>query len=255
MHLWVRIVVCGQAADMSMYLNKGSCMGTATTAGPGLHPALPPDRHAGLPHHNSAGLILNSVEMHLVGRKLLCNICLGCGQHDHVSACGGPASCSVHYELLWVCLQYMPAGCNPDVRNVDCAGGGATPAAPGPAPVSAAPPTSTPGPQAAEPGATQPPGREYFYKTRLCDKFMSGAGCPYGARCHYAHGEHELRNKGETKVGPQQSEEANTLPAVRWQKERKRWGQVKADGPCSCGRSPPCQARPAKGHAMHLNRA
>eukprot|EP00891_Asterochloris_glomerata_P008101 jgi/Astpho2/8101/fgenesh1_pg.00120_%23_62_t len=79
-------------------------------------------------------------------------------------------------------------------------GGGATPAAPGPAPVSAAPPTSTPGPQAAEPGATQPPGREYFYKTRLCDKFMSGAGCPYGARCHYAHGEHELRNKGETKI-------------------------------------------------------
>ena len=151
-------------------------------------------------------LISNFVEMHLVGSRLLCNICLGCGQHHHISACGGPASCSVHHTVLWVCLYFMPLGRTPDVCNVNCAGGGPTPATPGPAPGSAAPPTSTPGPQAAEQGATQPPGREYFYKTRLCDKFMSGAGCPYGARCHYAHGEHELRNKGETKVGPQQLE-------------------------------------------------
>lgn len=32
------------------------------------------------------------------------------------------------------------------------------------------------------------------YKTRLCDKFFETNGrCPYGMRCMFAHGEHELR--------------------------------------------------------------
>lgn len=32
------------------------------------------------------------------------------------------------------------------------------------------------------------------YKTRLCDKYMETGGyCPYGIRCMFAHGHHELR--------------------------------------------------------------
>ncbi|KAL4854994.1 Zinc finger CCCH domain-containing protein 39 [Chlorella vulgaris] len=31
-----------------------------------------------------------------------------------------------------------------------------------------------------------------FFKTRICNKWRSGA-CPYGDKCTYAHGEHELR--------------------------------------------------------------
>ncbi|VVB13490.1 unnamed protein product [Arabis nemorensis] len=33
------------------------------------------------------------------------------------------------------------------------------------------------------------------FKTKLCDKFAVGS-CTYGERCHFAHGEAELRNSG-----------------------------------------------------------
>ncbi|KAL3157713.1 hypothetical protein ABBQ32_012144 [Trebouxia sp. C0010 RCD-2024] len=42
----------------------------------------------------------------------------------------------------------------------------------------------------------QPSSRELFFKTRLCDKFMQFGDCPYGDRCHYAHGPQDLREKG-----------------------------------------------------------
>ena len=31
------------------------------------------------------------------------------------------------------------------------------------------------------------------YKTRLCRHYVSGKPCPYGGRCHFAHGPHEIR--------------------------------------------------------------
>ncbi len=31
------------------------------------------------------------------------------------------------------------------------------------------------------------------YKTNLCKYWQSKGTCPHGARCHYAHGEAELR--------------------------------------------------------------
>eukprot|EP01084_Bolivina_argentea_P067569 123022_1 len=31
------------------------------------------------------------------------------------------------------------------------------------------------------------------YKTRLCRHFVGGKACPYGGRCHFAHGTHEIR--------------------------------------------------------------
>ena len=46
----------------------------------------------------------------------------------------------------------------------------------------------------------QPTSRELFYKTRLCDKFMQYGDCPYGDRCHYAHGYPDLREKGSMTV-------------------------------------------------------
>jgi len=36
--------------------------------------------------------------------------------------------------------------------------------------------------------------RERFYKTRLCVNFVQNT-CTYGVRCHFAHGEHELRRR------------------------------------------------------------
>lgn len=47
----------------------------------------------------------------------------------------------------------------------------------------------------------QPSSRELFFKTRLCDKFMQFGDCPYGDRCHYAHGPQDLREKGSVAVG------------------------------------------------------
>ena len=32
------------------------------------------------------------------------------------------------------------------------------------------------------------------YKTRLCVRFSSEAGCPFGEKCHFAHGQAELRD-------------------------------------------------------------
>ena len=48
----------------------------------------------------------------------------------------------------------------------------------------------------------QPTSRELFFKTRLCDKFMQFGDCPYGDRCHYAHGYQDLREKGSVSVRP-----------------------------------------------------
>jgi len=35
------------------------------------------------------------------------------------------------------------------------------------------------------------------YKTNLCKSFMAGMSCHLGSRCHFAHGEHELRSSRE----------------------------------------------------------
>ena len=37
------------------------------------------------------------------------------------------------------------------------------------------------------------PHRQARVKTELCNTFMSGKICPFGTRCNYAHGEHELK--------------------------------------------------------------
>lgn len=34
-----------------------------------------------------------------------------------------------------------------------------------------------------------------LYKTKLCNKYKPHLGCPYGPRCVFAHGEHELRSR------------------------------------------------------------
>ena len=31
-----------------------------------------------------------------------------------------------------------------------------------------------------------------YFKTKLCEKFSKGS-CPFGDKCHFAHGEEELR--------------------------------------------------------------
>jgi hypothetical protein len=31
------------------------------------------------------------------------------------------------------------------------------------------------------------------YKTSLCKHFSTSGQCPVGQRCHFAHGQHELR--------------------------------------------------------------
>ena len=61
-------------------------------------------------------------------------------------------------------------------------------------PLHFAPPAATPsfmqGPRQNVPGGNVPVN----FKTRLCVRFDSDAGCPFGDRCHFAHGATELRN-------------------------------------------------------------
>ena len=35
------------------------------------------------------------------------------------------------------------------------------------------------------------------FKTNICKNFMAGLGCQRGARCHFAHGEAELRKEDQ----------------------------------------------------------
>ncbi|ORX72279.1 hypothetical protein DL89DRAFT_216496, partial [Linderina pennispora] len=34
-----------------------------------------------------------------------------------------------------------------------------------------------------------------LYKTKMCDKYQRDGECPYGIKCVFAHGEHELRSR------------------------------------------------------------
>jgi hypothetical protein len=45
-------------------------------------------------------------------------------------------------------------------------------------------------------GSTSSP----FYKTRLCEKFMQGQ-CTFGDKCHFAHGEADLRTRTDQPTG------------------------------------------------------
>lgn len=56
----------------------------------------------------------------------------------------------------------------------------------------------------------QPTSRELFFKTRLCDKFMNFGDCPYGDRCHYAHGYQDMRQKGSVTGNSGQMMGSNT---------------------------------------------
>lgn len=38
------------------------------------------------------------------------------------------------------------------------------------------------------------------YKTELCEKFQENGDCPYGLKCQFAHGEKELRQRGNVSV-------------------------------------------------------
>lgn len=48
---------------------------------------------------------------------------------------------------------------------------------------------SAPQKKAADPGSVTVNG----YKTKLCNQFNTATGCRFGARCHFAHGESDLR--------------------------------------------------------------
>ncbi|KAJ1932268.1 hypothetical protein EC988_009514, partial [Linderina pennispora] len=37
-----------------------------------------------------------------------------------------------------------------------------------------------------------------LYKTKMCDKYQRDGECPYGIKCVFAHGEHELRSREVT---------------------------------------------------------
>jgi 8-oxo-dGTP pyrophosphatase MutT (NUDIX family) len=39
----------------------------------------------------------------------------------------------------------------------------------------------------------QPQQENHLYKTRLCERFEAEGTCPYGSKCHFAHGTSELR--------------------------------------------------------------
>ncbi|KAJ1972850.1 hypothetical protein H4R34_005270, partial [Dimargaris verticillata] len=50
---------------------------------------------------------------------------------------------------------------------------------------------------ASSPSSTQRPNPadNPLYKTRLCEKFMTDGFCQYGHKCHFAHGEEELKQR------------------------------------------------------------
>ena len=67
--------------------------------------------------------------------------------------------------------------------------------------------------QGPPPGAAQhqggggPPTVPLNYKTRMCVRFESEAGCPFGDKCHFAHGQADLRtiaqNRATQNINPQ----------------------------------------------------
>ena len=65
--------------------------------------------------------------------------------------------------------------------------------------------------------------REKYYKTQLCVNFTQGQ-CTYGARCTFAHGELELRQRA--------SAPASSVPPGkgRWVSDTW-WGEQWKDGP------------------------
>ncbi len=57
----------------------------------------------------------------------------------------------------------------------------------------------------------QPSNTNMFFKTRLCNKWRSGM-CPFGDKCTYAHGQHEMRQL-DPQVLMQQQMYAGGMPA------------------------------------------
>lgn len=49
------------------------------------------------------------------------------------------------------------------------------------------------------PQPSQFPSFNVKFKTNLCKNFMAGLGCQRGNRCHFAHGEHELRKEDDVR--------------------------------------------------------
>lgn len=75
-----------------------------------------------------------------------------------------------------------------------------------------------------------------FYKTRMCNKWRGGS-CPFGDRCTYAHGQHELRRvppevlaQFEREQARQQQQNAMSAAAVHEHGEQED-GKVQQDGP------------------------
>lgn len=50
------------------------------------------------------------------------------------------------------------------------------------------------------PGMAAMPQFNNLYKTQYCKHFQQTKHCHVGARCHFAHGEHELRKREEVSV-------------------------------------------------------
>lgn len=44
------------------------------------------------------------------------------------------------------------------------------------------------------------PSLNNLYKTQLCKHFMQTKHCHVGAKCHFAHGENELRKKDDVSI-------------------------------------------------------
>ncbi|PHZ08659.1 uncharacterized protein RHIMIDRAFT_180875, partial [Rhizopus microsporus ATCC 52813] len=47
------------------------------------------------------------------------------------------------------------------------------------------------------------------YKTRLCERYETEGSCPYGPKCHFAHGIGELRGKPEGQAAKEESPAEN----------------------------------------------